>query len=285
MNCYNGEQYLEEAIRSVLNQTYKNWELIFWDNQSTDRSAEIATGFHDPRIRYLLAPEHTPLGLARRLALAQATGEWIGFLDVDDLWMPRKIQLQLEAARSHTGKTAGLVYGRAVLFGSAIPEGERDYHWDHFAAGTPLPSGDVLHGLLTRGNFIPMSSVLISRAAYDATGGFSPEFVHAPDYALWCDINAVGFDVCAVQEIVTHIRMHESNATRTMWREAVTEDFKVLKRFPDVPGIGRRVWHLRKELVRRYLQHYAAPLWRLYVWLRRLLRPGTRPSAYGPRFP
>ena len=65
MNCYNGEKYLQEAIDSVLAQTYKNWELIFWDNRSTDRSAEIFKSYNDHRLKYFLSHEHTDLGSGR----------------------------------------------------------------------------------------------------------------------------------------------------------------------------------------------------------------------------
>ena len=56
MNCFNGEKYLREAIDSVTEQTYTNWELIFWDNQSTDNSASIVKSYNDPRIKYYYAP-------------------------------------------------------------------------------------------------------------------------------------------------------------------------------------------------------------------------------------
>jgi glycosyltransferase involved in cell wall biosynthesis len=55
MNCYNGEKYLREAIDSVTNQTYKNWEIIFWDNKSTDKSAKIFKGYKDKRPKYYFA--------------------------------------------------------------------------------------------------------------------------------------------------------------------------------------------------------------------------------------
>ena len=59
MNCYNGETYLIQSIESVLSQTYKNWELIFWDNRSNDKSAEIFKSYKDSRFKYFYAPEHT----------------------------------------------------------------------------------------------------------------------------------------------------------------------------------------------------------------------------------
>lgn len=96
MNCYNSDTYLREAIESVIKQSYTNWELIFWDNQSTDDSAKIFKSYDDPRLRYFYAQYHTTLGSARNLALEKATGEWCGILDCDDIWMPQKLERQVE---------------------------------------------------------------------------------------------------------------------------------------------------------------------------------------------
>ena len=61
MNCYNGETYLQESINSVLTQTYKNWELVFWDNKSQDKSAEIFKEYEDKRLKYFYENKHTTL--------------------------------------------------------------------------------------------------------------------------------------------------------------------------------------------------------------------------------
>ena len=74
LNCYNGAKYLEEAIDSIYAQTYSNWEIIFWDNASTDESASIAKSYDD-RLKYHQALETTPLGAARDLALKKITGK------------------------------------------------------------------------------------------------------------------------------------------------------------------------------------------------------------------
>ena len=95
MNCYNGEKFLEESISSVVNQTYSNWELVFWDNQSSDKSADIVKQFSDSRIKYFLSPDHTNLGNGRARAWKYLNGEFISILDVDDLWLPEKIEKQL----------------------------------------------------------------------------------------------------------------------------------------------------------------------------------------------
>ena len=93
INCYNGEKYLRETIDSVIAQTYENWELVFWDNQSTDSTREIVESYKNPKIRYFYAPKHTPLGEARNLAIERANGDILGFLDADDVWTPNCIEV------------------------------------------------------------------------------------------------------------------------------------------------------------------------------------------------
>ena len=96
INCFNGEKYLRQALDSVIAQTYKNWEIIFWDNQSTDKSAEIFKSYKDKRLKYNLASSHTKiLYKARNFALKKTNGDFISFLDVDDLWLPEKLEKQL----------------------------------------------------------------------------------------------------------------------------------------------------------------------------------------------
>ncbi len=92
MNCFNGEQYLREAIDSVIAQTYQNWELIFYDNQSIDNSAEIFKTYNDKRLRYFYASNHTLLYEARNNAIQYASGYFLAFLDVDDWWDPLKLE-------------------------------------------------------------------------------------------------------------------------------------------------------------------------------------------------
>src|SRR5271165_3089230 len=98
MNVRNGASTLREALDSVLAQTFTDWELIVWDDRSTDESGKIAAQYSDPRICYFLSPEETSLGKARDTAIHQARGKWLAFLDQDDLWMPRKLEMQMALA-------------------------------------------------------------------------------------------------------------------------------------------------------------------------------------------
>lgn len=119
INCYNGEKYLREAIDSVIAQTYTNWEIIFWDNQSTDSTAEIVKSYKDERIKYFYAPEHTPLGEARNLAMAKINGDFFCFLDTDDVWLTVFIEMLL---KPFDAPQIGVSYCRYINF-------ENDTEW------------------------------------------------------------------------------------------------------------------------------------------------------------
>ena len=95
VNCYNGEKYLNNCFSSILNQTYKNWELIFWDNASKDNSKNIFLSYNDSRFKYFSSKLNVNLGQAREWAVNKCEGEYIAFLDVDDEWIPEKTEIQV----------------------------------------------------------------------------------------------------------------------------------------------------------------------------------------------
>lgn len=99
MNCLNGEKYLKKALDSVSAQTFTDWEVIFFDNASTDNSVIIAEEY-GPNINIYRNEITVSLGEARQLAIDQAKGDFICFLDVDDIWMPEKLAIQYEVMRS-----------------------------------------------------------------------------------------------------------------------------------------------------------------------------------------
>ena len=200
MNVRNGERFLGEALESVLAQTFTDWELIAWDDCSTDNSAAIVQGFQDRRIRYFLAPEHTSLGRARELAIQQAQGEWLAFLDQDDIWLPRKLERQMALA----GDGVGIIYGRAMLFDSRHGD-LRDY--DYFHAKAALPEGNIFANLFSEACFIAMSSAVLRRSAVLELGGIPTSIEVVPDYFLYVAI-AHNYHARAVQDVVCRYRVH-----------------------------------------------------------------------------
>tara|TARA_B100000963_G_scaffold361096_1_gene394817 strand:- start:1352 stop:2155 length:804 start_codon:yes stop_codon:yes gene_type:complete len=95
MNCRNGEKYLKQSIRSVVNQSYLRWELVFFDNQSSDNSKRILKSFKDRRLKYFKSKKYLKLYNARNLAIKKANGKYICFLDTDDFWKKDKINKQV----------------------------------------------------------------------------------------------------------------------------------------------------------------------------------------------
>lgn len=92
MNCHNGEKYLEKSLKSIINQSYKNWELIFWDNKSTDNSKKIVKKFKNKKIKYFYSKFFYSLYKSRNLAINKAKGKYVAFLDTDDLWKKDKLK-------------------------------------------------------------------------------------------------------------------------------------------------------------------------------------------------
>ena len=95
MPSYNTAGFIEESIKSVLAQTYDDWELIIVDDCSTDNTDEVVSFFEDPRIRYIKNEKNSGAAVSRNRALSEAKGKWIAFLDSDDLWSPNKLQKQI----------------------------------------------------------------------------------------------------------------------------------------------------------------------------------------------
>lgn len=95
MPSYNTAPYIKETIQSVLNQTYTNWELIIVDDCSTDNTDEVLSEIHDERIKYFKNEKNSGAAVSRNKALREAKGQWIAYLDSDDLWMPEKLEKQI----------------------------------------------------------------------------------------------------------------------------------------------------------------------------------------------
>ena len=101
MPSWNTSKYIAESIMSVINQTYTKWELIIVDDCSNDDTDNVVAQFNDERIRYLKNEKNSGAALTRNYAIREANGEWIAFLDSDDLWYPEKLEKQLEFMNTH----------------------------------------------------------------------------------------------------------------------------------------------------------------------------------------
>jgi len=201
MNCYNGEEYLRDAINSVINQTYKNWEIIFWDNQSTDKSAEIFKEYKDSRLKYYLAPAHVNiLYKARNSAAKKINGDFIAFLDVDDWWCSDKLEKQIPLFED---TQVGLVYGNSwrILEKKNRRKSPRK---------KVLPIGMILSKLLNE-NFIASATYVVRRKSLESLEYFFDDDFHIiGDYDFHVRLAAKWKFNC-IQTPVAYIRIHGKN--------------------------------------------------------------------------
>jgi glycosyltransferase involved in cell wall biosynthesis len=200
MNCYNGERYLREAIDSVLAQRFERWEIIFWDNQSTDHSADIFKSYTDVRLKYYCAPAHTLLYDARNYAIEKATGELIAFLDVDDWWHPEKLGKQILL---FDDPTVGFACSNYWIV-NEVGETKNQFR------NKPIASGWVLNDLLMDYP-IGMLTLILRRAAFDALpGGCDPRFHIIGDIDLVVRL-AMEWKMASCQELLAYYRLHGEN--------------------------------------------------------------------------
>lgn len=163
---YNGAATVQRTLASVLGQTWANLEILVVDDGSTDDGAQRVAAFAavDPRVRLLHQP-NGGVATARNFGAAHAQGDYLAFVDADDLWAPEKIALQMEALLEG-GEGVGLVYTWAAL----IDAQDRIYSTRH----RPRAEGQVFRELC-RGNFIANgSSALMRRSAFERVGGYDP---------------------------------------------------------------------------------------------------------------
>ncbi len=253
INCFNGAEYLSEALESVFAQTYSNWEVIFWDNQSSDNSAAIFNSYCDHRLRYFLAPIHEKLGAARNSAVKNAQGDWVCFLDCDDVWLPQKLERQA-AIIAREGEGLGLVYGQMLVLDSRHT---RASHWSDriskYKAKTllkRLPEGDVFDQLLLI-DFVPLLTAAVRASLYCGVGGVSDHFEMSEDYDLFLKVASIS-RVAAVQDIVGLYRIHQTNTSIFKAEKGFRENLEIISRYLPLQSAKRaqRFHHSCRALVR-----------------------------------
>ena len=200
MNCFNGEAYLAEAIESVLAQTYENWEIILWDNQSTDSSPQIVKNYSDKRITYLRSNQFTSLGEARNEAIKVSRGELIAFLDVDDIWLPKKLELQVPLFNK---SKVGIAICDTVFFN------KRGDFKQLYKTDKPV-TGNVFKELL-RAYYISLETVIIRRSSLEKlTYWFDNRFSMIEEMDLLIRLSAI-CELAYVDEPLAKWRMHEKS--------------------------------------------------------------------------
>ena len=201
MNCHNGARYLVEAINSVYTQTYQDFEIIFYDNVSSDNSVKLAA-LYDERLKiYKNDGDIKTLGHARKEAVRHARGEWLAFLDTDDIWMPEKLQKQMSA----------LSRGEYVLAYAGVEN--IDANGSHIRMDIPKHSSGNLFGCLLQQFEVNMPTAIVSKVFMDDRGlNFDPLMEASEEYNLFMQIAADG-KVLVLKDILAKYRVHETSLT------------------------------------------------------------------------
>ncbi len=201
MPVWNGEPFVREAVHSVIKQSFSDWELIVVDDGSTDATPSLVAAFGDPRIR-LHRLDHAGIVVALNHGLAHAQAKWIARLDADDISLPHRLERQWSAV--HAAGDAVLCYTDFKPFGP----GAKRLSQRHFPR-----SQAMLTLQLCERCPIAHSSVLFSKAAAQAAGGYQLDARHAEDYALWGKMAEHGTTV-AVREKLVLLRVHAMSASQ-----------------------------------------------------------------------
>lgn len=203
---YNAMPYLPETVDSVLQQTFTDFELIIIDDGSSDQTVQWLSELADPRVR-LICQENQGVTVARNLGIAEAKGEYIAFLDHDDLWNLTKLEKQVSCLDNNP--SVGLVHTWMVLV---------DEHGK--STGRVMISnaeGDVWKQLLEQ-NSIASSSVMVRRCCFETVGVFSParDFYTVEDWEFWIRI-AASYPFAMIKEPLLSWRQHANNGSKN-WR-------------------------------------------------------------------
>ncbi|MBI5153125.1 MAG: glycosyltransferase [Parcubacteria group bacterium] len=198
---YNVALFLKEAVDSALQQTYRPFEIIIVDDGSKDGTSEIVTLYGD-RVRYF-EKKHEGVSLARNFGVTQACGEFIAFLDADDVWDKHKLERQVSL---FSDESIGLVYTDMEFFGETF----RYKLFSEMACG--MWAGHVVPQLL-RSNFIGTSSVIVKRILFEGVGGFPHGVAIGEDYRTWLKI-ALKSKIEPIRESLVRYRIHGNQASK-----------------------------------------------------------------------
>jgi glycosyltransferase involved in cell wall biosynthesis len=198
---YDRLEFLRPAIESLFAQTFEDWELVIADDGSSADTRAYLEGLENlPRVKVIWLPHTGRPSVVRNAALREAQGEYVAFLDSDDLWLPRKLEIQIASLRRHAARqwsyTRFAVVDRS---GNPTPPG-RTRCW-------PVPSGWILEDLLIGTTVIALPSVVVSRQLIEQLGRFDEELVMCEDDEMWFRL-AAHSEIDGVDEPLTLVRRH-----------------------------------------------------------------------------
>ena len=212
VNCQNGEKYLNDSLQSILSQTYKNWEIIFWDNNSTDFSAKIYKSYKDSRFKYFFAEKKVPLYNSRNFAIEKSKGDFISFLDTDDIWDKNKLELQMPYFEN---PEIGMVYSNYWLM-------KKNKKKKKLFSKKKLPSGNI-HSNLIKNYSIGILTAIIRKEFYlKLEKKFDNRYSIIGDFDFFLRLSKKCIFHC-VQKPLAYYRLHGGNISTKDKNKEISE--------------------------------------------------------------
>ena len=241
---FNHAKFLKKALDSVVAQTFQNWEAVVVNNFSTDNTIEVVNSFADPRIKLFNFSNNGVIAASRNHGLKEAAGDFIAFLDSDDVWYPNKLQKCVEQA------SAGyqfICHGelwinndltqRTVMYGPA--------------------SNATYNRLLYKGNCISTSTTFIAKSLLGSVQGFdeNPEIITTEDYDLWLRLAAKNPRTSFIPEVLGEFHRLADSASSSVLRNFAAELTVLRTHFSTQP----KTIKTRLRIRHRYaIAHYGA---------------------------
>ncbi|MEQ9355665.1 glycosyltransferase [Coleofasciculus chthonoplastes] len=231
--AYNAEKTIKETIESVLNQTVTDFEVLVINDGSTDGTLDVIAGIKDERLRVFSYP-HAGVATTRNRGLAHAVGEYISFLDADDLWTPDKLEAQLKALQEN-------------------PQAAVAYSWTDWidelrqflrAGGYITENGQVYEKLLVRDFIESGSNPLIRAEAFQSVGKFDESLEFSEDWDMWLRLAAC-YEFVAVPSAQILYRISPNSASFNVWKMEAGS-LRVLEKAwaqapPTTPNLKRKI--------------------------------------------
>lgn len=242
--AYNTEEFIAGTIQSVLDQTYQNYEIIAVNDGSTDSTLQILRRF-EPRINILTKDNGGPAS-ARNVAIQNSVGEYIAFLDSDDLWIEDKLEEQVAFLDRHP--EIGLLFGQALMFLEENGEKKIQSKIGY--------TDDPTFCQLLLGDFIPNSTVVIRRACVERVGLLNESLLAAEDYEYWMRIARV-FRMAGIPKPQAYYRIRDGNLLGdgrnidkglTYSLAALREVEKIFPKMWDECGVDRNLLFARMHI-------------------------------------
>jgi glycosyltransferase involved in cell wall biosynthesis len=274
--AYNADQFIAETIESVLAQTFSNWEMLIVDDGSVDDTATIIKKYAniDKRIKYL-HQTNSKQGKARNLAIQHAKGEYLAFIDADDLWHPQKLEKQMEVFEANPN--VDLIFTNGLVF-----KDNKDNVINTFSH----PGGELLdqyiYPKMLNGYTFPNLSVITKKEKIIKLGGFCEDLrvQNCEDYQMWLRLVDDRNVVYCIDELLFYYRLHDSQVTandsfafsKSIWgvfladlKRARNKNTILLKR------VNRKLVHeisrIDKNQLKNILKLYKSPLKRFDIYI------------------